>query len=113
MSPDGAALIQLWKEKRLPWPFSEEAAAETHIAPLRFVAARGLAEAHANTAAVLRNKFDAARLETPLHHVERGPTRLMTAGLQLANGHHTDASLFRKLLLAPIQQTSSRSTLGR
>ncbi len=81
--------------------------------PLSFGTGRGLAEAHTRATPVFGNEIHTAGLEAPLHHVERGATRSMTAGLELANGHHTDAGLFRKFLLAPIQESSSCATLGR
>ena len=72
----------------------------------------GLAEAHARAPAVLIDKFHSAQFQAPPHHFKRRATRLMCGRLKLAHGHYADSCLIGELLLAPVEEASSGSTLS-
>jgi hypothetical protein len=72
----------------------------------------GLAEAHAGAPAVLINELYPAQFKAPPHHFKRCATRLMCARLKLAHGHYADSCLIGELLLAPVKEASSGSTLS-
>lgn len=72
----------------------------------------GHAEAHARAPAVLINELYPAQFKAPPHHFKRRATRLMCAGLKLAHGHYADSRLVGELLLAPVKEASSGSTLS-
>ena len=138
MSPDEAALIRLWKEKRGEVELEDLSghliaqlgAAKVHSTGVRCRAkvhgpgslftnssrlgcfpSVGLAEAHAHSSAVFVDELDTTRFQAAAHHFQRCATRLMRAGLELAHSHDAYPCSFREFLLAPIKKAASGATL--
>jgi hypothetical protein len=74
-----------------------------------FCSRRG--EAHARLIAV--RELDAACLKGALNHVKRCAARLANGGFELMHSNDSHAGMFRKVLLAPSEQPTRRSTLSR
>jgi hypothetical protein len=65
------------------------------------------------SAAILLDEIDAGRFERLANDLQRRPSRFASSGFELMNRDNPDPSRVGKILLAPRQETTRCSALGR
>jgi hypothetical protein len=71
-----------------------------------------LLQAHARAATILVDELDTGGLQTTSDHIKRSSSWFVGSSLQLTHCYDANLSSFCELLLAPIQETASGSTLA-
>jgi hypothetical protein len=71
-----------------------------------------LSQPYPGSAAIFVDEFDTGSFKRAPNHLESCTTGLTFAGLQLIDGNDAHAGFVRKILLAPIKQSTSGPTLS-